>query len=166
MVTGLIIPASATAPIREIDTSQGNSIARAVDGFMEAVDIEPLGITVYVNEEGLLRHLPFNSRATFLWWYHVPWMRHRDRLVGDAVIVGMPDSDGADTEIPEDARRFIESRAQFRREQLMIDTDGWQIDSTVYDDLWEALADAMVFLNVFPGIADVRVVPVADEGAE
>lgn len=39
---------------------------KTVDGLMEAVDLLNFGATIYVNEEGLLRHLPFNSRASFL----------------------------------------------------------------------------------------------------
>jgi len=37
-----------------------------VDGWIEAVDVPNLGITIYVNEEGVLRHLPFNPRASIL----------------------------------------------------------------------------------------------------
>jgi hypothetical protein len=75
----------------------------AVGGWIEAVDVRDLGVTVYVNEEGLLHHLRFNSRATFLWWYYVPATRNGAMLVGEAVVVGLPDRDGNSTDVPLEA---------------------------------------------------------------
>jgi hypothetical protein len=73
---------------------------RCVDGYIEAVVVPDLDVTIYVNEEGLLRRLPFNSRASFLWWYYEPAARE-SLLVGDVVIVGWPDVDGESTDLPE-----------------------------------------------------------------
>ncbi|UDF14746.1 DUF3846 domain-containing protein [Antiquaquibacter oligotrophicus] len=60
----------------------------AVLGWIEAVDVPAFGVTMYVNEEGLVRRLPVNTRATFLWWHHDPVARGKAILVGDVVVVG------------------------------------------------------------------------------
>ena len=67
MVQGIIIPADNTAPLTTRTLDSLEDYPRAVGGWFEAVDIPDLGVTMYVNEEGLIRDLPFNRRATFLW---------------------------------------------------------------------------------------------------
>lgn len=94
MVQGIVIPAIDSMPLAVREFAGLKDYQEAVGGWIEAVDIPDLGITIYVNEEGLVHHLPFNSRATFLWWYHWPASRNVAMLVGEAVIVGMPDHDG------------------------------------------------------------------------
>ena len=89
---------------------------------MEAVDIPSLGITVYVSEEGLIHHQPFNSRATFLWWYHVPAARNAAMLVGEAVVVGLPDRNGNESEIPAET------------EAILTSTEGWGVLLQLGDD--------------------------------
>ncbi len=97
MVNGLVIPAQASAPIETRDFGHLRDYQAAVGGLIEPVNIPALGITVYVNEQGLLRQLPLNTRVTFLWWYHVPATRQYAMLVGDAVVVGLADESGDDT---------------------------------------------------------------------
>ncbi len=135
MVRAIVIPADGEEPPREIETSDPAAIAKAVDGFMEAVDIYELGVTVYVNESGLLRRLPFNSRVSFLWRYHVPAVRQRAMLVGDA-----PDRYGV---------------------ELQDGGDGtWRTDGLQYADYWEAIMWAMLLLKQVPEATDARVVPI------
>lgn len=69
MVSALRIPTEADESIAILKVDTAEDYQAAVGGWIEPVDIPALGVTVYVHEEGLLRHLPFNSRATFLWWY-------------------------------------------------------------------------------------------------
>ena len=108
MVQGIIIPADNTAPLRVATLDSLDDYQQAVGGWIEAVDIPDLGVTMYVNEEGLIRDLPFNRRATFLWRFQVPQARDV-RLVGDVAIVGLTDSEGENAELPRElARRLLE----------------------------------------------------------
>lgn len=75
MVQGIVVPVDTNEPLREIDTAQPDAIARAVGGLVEAVDLYDLGVTVCVNEAGLLQSLPWNRRASLFWSYHVPAAR-------------------------------------------------------------------------------------------
>lgn len=99
MVQGIIIPADNTAPLKTATLDSLEDYQRAVSGWIEAVDIPDLGVTMYVNEEGLIRDLPFNRRATFLWRFHVPQARDAG-LVGDVAVVGLTDDEGESTELP------------------------------------------------------------------
>ncbi|GAA3830414.1 hypothetical protein KACC15558_11140 [Brevibacterium ammoniilyticum] len=130
MARGLYVPAYDGEPL-EMRDFEGDAIGTAVGGLMEAVDIPALGITVYVNEEGLLRRLPFNSRVSFAWWYYVPEAR-RSMLVGDAVIVGEPDIDGADTDIPESTLEMFINPRQWG---ILIDPGGMPASGVMPDTM-------------------------------
>lgn len=160
MVQGIVIPADTDEPLREIDTAQPDAVARAVGGLMEAVDLYDLGVTVYVNEAGLLHGLPWNSRASFLWWYHVPAARQRSMLVGDAVIVGLPDEDGADTEVPAAARELLLTKMRYRIEVRVAGDPRWHRNQLTYPDYWEAMVWAVVLLERIHSAENTRVVPI------
>lgn len=98
MVQGIIIPADNTAPLTTATLDSHADYQRALGGWIEAVDIPNLGVTMYVNEEGLIRDLPFNRRATSLWRFHVPQARDA-RLVDDIAVVELTDDEGEDTEL-------------------------------------------------------------------
>ncbi|QLD11026.1 DUF3846 domain-containing protein [Microbacterium oleivorans] len=89
MVHGIYIPAADAWDIEAREYVHLEDYQSAVDGWIEAVDLPDFGCTLFVNEDGLLRGLPYNRRATYLWWYHVPQARDRARLVGDVVAVGL-----------------------------------------------------------------------------
>ncbi|MFD6699403.1 DUF3846 domain-containing protein [Microbacterium sp. NPDC060117] len=160
MVRGLVIPADDEQPLREIDVSVPDAVAQAVGGLMEAVDLIDFGATVYVNESGVLQRMPFNSRATFLWWYYVPSSRGRARLVGDAIIVGLPDDDGADSDLPDAAHQQLLSQARYRVEVQIENEPIWRRLPLTYPDYWEALMWAALLLQQIPDAADTRVIPV------
>jgi len=92
MPKGIYIPADQEAPLERRDLAGLEDYQAAVGGYIEAVDLPEAGATLFVNEEGLLRKLLFNPRATFLWWFWVPAARHKAMLVGDAILVGSSDS--------------------------------------------------------------------------
>lgn len=107
MVRGVLIPAADRRDFTAYDAVGLEDYQRAVGGRIEAVDLPAFRSTLFVNEEGLLRGLPFNRRATFLWWFHVPRARNHARLVGDALLVGLRDETGEMTDLPAVALRAL-----------------------------------------------------------
>lgn len=114
MVQGMHIPADDTLPLEVREFADIVAYQEVVDGWIEPVDINPLGITLFVNEEGLVRRMPFNARATFLWWYFVPDARNHAMLVGDAVMVGQPDRDGDTTDVPREVVELLTAKSGYR----------------------------------------------------
>ncbi|GAB3608356.1 hypothetical protein GCM10027414_04810 [Humibacter ginsengiterrae] len=161
MVTGIVIPADAEKALGERTFVNLEDYQAAVGGWIEAVDLPSLGVTIYVNEEGLLRHLPFNSRASFLWWYHVPEARQKAMLVGDAVLVGLPDRNGDSTDVPLLVRELLLTPAAYRVEVRTFGDPKWYQNQATYPDYWEAMIWAMVLLERWTAAEDVRIVPVA-----
>lgn len=166
MVKGIIIPTEADDPITEYEVSALEDYQAVVGGWIEPVDIHALGITVYVHEEGLLRNLPFNSRATFLWWYNVPQSRQSAMLVGPALAVGLPDRNGDSTDIPPAVIELLTEPGVWRVEVRTHGDPNWYRNQVTYDDYFEALVWAMVTLERWTLAEDVRVIPVdSDEDA-
>lgn len=155
MVKGLFIPAEGSAPIEAREFAGLEDYQAAVGGWIEAADIPDLGVTVFVNEEGLIRQLPLNSRVTFLWWYHVPSSRQQAMLVGDAVVVGLPDRAGASTDLPDALNHLLDLSAQFVIESRA-DSGEWERhgDPRVYFD---AVVCAMLLIARSGGEREVRV---------
>lgn len=97
----------------------------AVGGWIEPIEIPALGICLYLNEEGRLRKLPFNPRATFLAWFHLPELRQRVMLFGAAVIVGAADEQGETTDVPGDIEHVLDPGAQFSLEVRVGSASEW-----------------------------------------
>lgn len=167
MVTGIVIPADAYQPIERREFASLEDYQLAVGGWIEPVDLRELGVTIYVSEEGLRRHLPFNSHASFLWWYHVAEARQRAMLVGDAVIVGLPNRQGNATDVPPVVADQLTQVGNWRVQVLTHGDPKWYGNQATYDDYFEALIWAMLTLERWSAAEDVRVVPVpADELAD
>jgi len=83
-----LIPANPFEPIRFLDIEEGlKPMQELVGGYIEAVRLPD--IEMYVDEEGLLKGLPLNIRATLLYRQAVS-EEFRDQVgcVGDAVAFG------------------------------------------------------------------------------
>jgi hypothetical protein len=158
MVNGLVVPSDASQPLEMRTFAKLEDYQAAVGGRIEPVDLPAFGVTIYVNEEGRLNELPFNSRASFLWWYFVPEARQSAMLLGDAVLVGMPDRRGNVTDLPEDVRVLLITPATYRVEVRTIGDPKWYSNQATFPDYWEAIIWAMVLLERWTLARDVRVV--------
>lgn len=167
MVRALRIPVDADEPTTEVFVDKLEDYPAIVGGWVEAVDIHSLGITIYVAEEGLIMQLPFNSRASFLWWYLVPEARQKAMLVGPALIVGLRDRVGQSTDIPSQVVEQLLNTGEWRVEVRVHGDPRWYRNQTSYSDYFEALVWAMVTLERWTAAEDTRVVPVSiDEVAD
>src|SRR3546814_16766601 len=80
MVKGLLIPADGKQPIEQQEYESLEDYQRAVGGWIEAVDIHELLVTLYVNETGIAKRWEPNRRAKFLLWSlgpHTRWDANR-----------------------------------------------------------------------------------------
>ncbi|WP_425546358.1 DUF3846 domain-containing protein [Agromyces soli] len=183
MVRGIYLPADDREELVVREFSGVDDYARSVDGYIEAVDVPDLGVTIYVNEIGLLRRLPFNSRASFLWWYYEPAARE-SLLVRDAVIVGWPDADGESTDVPEAVLRLLTEPIEHgivvrldsapgrdvhpmsRLAQIVLPLTAGDpsllMSSARFASYFDALTWAVVLEQRWPEAEEVEVVPLVD----
>lgn len=159
MVKGLLVPLDETASIETREFAGLDDYQAAVGGWIEPVDVPSLGVTIYVNEEGLIRQLPLNTRATFLWWFHVPAARQKAMLVGDAVLVGMPDHKGDSTDVPNAVIGLTAAGRPWRIEYLTETDARWRQGDVGHDDVWEAMVWGMVLLERAADVKNIRLAP-------
>lgn len=159
MVKGIYLPADENAPLEVREFGDYTDYQAAVGGLIDAVDLYDIGATIYVNDEGLVIHLPFNSRATFLWWLHAPQARNQAYLVGDALVVGIPDDDGETTNIPDELLRALTYTGLFRVEVQLQSDPKWYTNLQRYPDFWEAAVWAGLLRERWGEVELIRVVP-------
>ncbi|EXJ50910.1 DUF3846 domain-containing protein [Microbacterium sp. MRS-1] len=163
MPKGIYIPADQEAPLERRDLAGLEDYQAAVGGYIEAVDLPEAGATLFVNEEGLLRKLLFNPRATFLWWFWVPAARHKAMLVGDAILVGSSDQRGDETDVAEPLAASLLSPYGHRVEVLTHGDPTWYGNRASYPDYFEAAVWAMTLLERWTQAADVRILPLTEQ---
>jgi len=100
MVKRPFVPLDGTEPIESREFPALDDYPDVVGGWIESVDVPSLGGMINGIEEGLIRQLPLNIRATFLWWLDVLTARQKTMLVGDPVLVGTLDGKGESTDGP------------------------------------------------------------------
>ncbi|MFC7925163.1 DUF3846 domain-containing protein [Microbacterium laevaniformans] len=161
MVRGIIIPAGELEPLVGAEFAKLGDYQRVVGGWIEAVDIPDLNATLYVNEEGLLRGLPFNRRATFLWWFHVPASRGRGRLVGNAALVGGVNSAGNSTDLSPAVSKLLIGSEECNVSTREPDSKRWRAEPEPHEDYLEAIIWATLLQEYVPGL-QVRVTSTSD----
>ncbi|WP_409048298.1 DUF3846 domain-containing protein [Microbacterium sp. HA-8] len=167
MPKGIYIPADQEAPLEHRELQGLEDYQTVVGGYIEAVDLPEAGATLFVNEEGLLRKLPFNPRATFLWWFWVPAARYKAMLVGDAILVGSSDQRGDETDVPEPLAASLLSPYGHRVEVLTHGDPKWYGNQASYPDYFEAAVWAMTLLERWTQAKAVRILPLTEqEGIE
>ena len=100
MTKGLILHLD--GEIEEFDyQSNYREIQRIVDGYFEVVRFGDKPYTCYCNDEGKLIRLPQNKIATDLWYDSGQVIMIGDYIAGTVVFFGYPDSEGNDTDYPQ-----------------------------------------------------------------
>lgn len=159
MATGIVIPHEQSQTIYEGRFTSIRDYQLAVDGHIEALDLDMPAATVFANGESKILGLPLNRRATLLWWLSTPIFRHRDVICGNAVLVGQPDSEGDTQSIPQDLHALLLDRARYRVEvQTLGGTAGWSGNQMVFDDYFEAANWGLSLWDRWTLVTGVRVV--------
>ena len=158
MTKGIYLPADESAPLEVRDFADFTDYQTVVGGIFDSVDLPDLTATVYVNDEGLVIGLPMNPRATYLWWLCVPAARDREFLVGNAVIIGMPDEEGNDTNIPDDLLHALTFDGQFRVEVTLLGDPKWYTNVALYPTYWDAVVWAAMLRERWVEVEQIRVV--------
>jgi hypothetical protein len=96
-VKALLIPAS--GPVQHVEQDGLGALRRLIDGHIQALPVQGRAdATAYVNEEGLLKGMPANARATRLLGV---------QIVGPAVLCGCDAATGEETPIPDDLAQAV-----------------------------------------------------------
>jgi hypothetical protein len=161
-ITAIVIPVDLNEPLRleQIDPADLNAYRRLVgEANIEVVSLEQPDASMYMDEEGKLKELEVNQRATAVAWTHQSGLRNRrDPIVGPAFIVGAVDKRGNDKTAPFQLIRLLTETGSFQVELQIEGDPTWHRDGTVFDVIWDAYIYA-VQMAMEPGVCEeVRVI--------
>lgn len=88
MPTGILIPSCEAKQLVVQEFESHEDYETEVDGEIQSIKLANPASSLFVNEEGKLRELPVNQRATLLLWLHNRPFQLRDEIYGDAILLG------------------------------------------------------------------------------
>ncbi|MFB2556776.1 DUF3846 domain-containing protein [Herbiconiux liangxiaofengii] len=157
MPKAIVIPSDELNPPFEQTFEGLSQYQAAVGGFIEPIRLEKAKLTIFANEEGKLRGLPFNRRATALWWLLDPIAREVDELVGDVIILGAP-AGASERDVPADLSNLILRPMVLRSEIRLADRLGWHRTELRFEDYFSAAVNALLYFRSDDAVTDIRVV--------
>jgi Domain of unknown function (DUF3846) len=162
-INALVLPADQVLPATQDQIGASNlpEYQQLVGGLVEHVALAKPPSGMYFNEEGKVRGLPLNRRATLLLWLHNPAFRYADVITGDALLVGPVDRDGYDTNAPEELVQTLFEAKQFRAEVQTYGEAGWHGNERRFDTWVAAYSYVLDLGRRWTSVQDVRVVPEA-----
>ncbi|QHO69153.1 hypothetical protein BHD05_05290 [Marisediminicola antarctica] len=160
MVTGIVIPHEIRVAVFEHQFGALADYQAAVGRYVEPVYLADANLTIYANEEGKVRQLPANRRATCLWWFLYPETRGRDILVGDVVLIGSTRGHGSTTALPDFLTRQLQHPGRFTIEVRTNDDPAhWYDNGRNFDDYFEAAIVAINLQERWSQVREMRVSP-------
>ena len=157
------IPQDEQRPLYKVAIEGLEGMQAAVGGYIEIVDLGPLTASLVVDENGKLSQKPINRRATLLFWLLFPSIRHRDVVVGDALIVGHPDSHGMTTDVPEAVTKLLFETKSYKAEfQTFDDANKFNGNQVRFEDYFAAANYALGKSEAWTMVERCRVVPAED----
>lgn len=154
----IAIPADPAQPLRRVEIDHADRLG-ALRGNVQVLDLHGPSASLYLSEEGKLRELELNARATGLLWVHNSQFRGADYIAGDAFLLGPVDRDGDDTTVPHEYLRLLLTESgQFRVEAQAPGSVEWRATGLVEGTVFAAYARALTHLTGNPLVEQVRVV--------
>lgn len=164
MPQGVFIPADQEHPLERRDVHALDDYRATVGRNIEAVDLPEAEATLFINEEGWLRLLPVNARATLLWWLWVPAARRaRSVLLGDAILVGASDRRGEESDVPEDLAASLLYPHGHGIELRVPGGSRWHPVPAHFPSYHQAVAQAISLIDEWQPVEHVRIVRLAKQ---
>lgn len=161
MVTGIVIPHETRIAAFEHQFGDLVDYQAAVGGYVEPVYLADARVTLLANEEGKVRQLPVNRRATCLWWLLHPETRGHDVLVGDVVLIGSTRGHGSTTAVPAFLDHLLKHPGRFTIEvRTKEDPAHWYDNGQYFEDFFESAIAAINLQERWSQISEIRVTPV------
>ena len=157
------IPQDEDRPLYKVAIDGLSGMQEAVGGYIQVIDLTPLHATLVLDEEGKLSQKPINRRATLLFWLLFPSVRHRDVIVGDAIIVGQPDEQGNTQDVPEAVTKLLFETKSYKAEfQTYDDANKFNGNLMRFEDYFVAANYALGKAESWTAVQRCRVVPAED----
>lgn len=163
IIRGIVIPCDMEKEPYLVQYEQGSykKIQAMVGGTFDVIDTINPEASLFFHDSGKTLGLPVNVRATrFLYLAHMVF-RNRDIIVGDVLMAGVPDYNGATTSVPDELEKLILNSPSGYKVEVMTHEDLWTTwgsPTAWYANYWSALRAALILLETDAFALEVRVV--------
>lgn len=158
MPKGLVVPADTEQPLELRQFDDFTEYQRAVDGTFDVIELTNPESSLYLNDEGKLKGLPANFRATLLLWAHNSAFRHRDFTCGDVVLLGGVDDEGDTLDVPDQLVELLTKTSRFKT-QVQTGGDDWAGNGMTFDTWTSAYNAVLDLAGRWLLVTEVRVIP-------
>ncbi|KUM38978.1 DUF3846 domain-containing protein [Arthrobacter sp. EpRS71] len=158
MPLGILIPVDMDKPLELKQLDGLRPLQEAVGGLIEPMTIERPEATIFVNEEGVLMDVPVNRRASLILWVGLTRYRSAAPILGDAVLIGVPNDDGVTQDVPYFYRHLLLEAKHFRVQMQPIDDMMWRQHDKVFTDWITAYNTVLRYAEKNALVNHVRVV--------
>lgn len=160
MPTGIVIPVVEEERISRVEVDHFTDYQKVIGGYFQVIELANPSASLYMDEEGKMKGLPLNHRATLLMWLHNPAFRQRDYVCGPALLLGQPDRGGVTQSVPQSLEALLFGTVKYKFEvQTVDDPDAWNSNQKRYDDWVDAYNEALSLAERWMAVERVRVVP-------
>lgn len=160
---GIVIPADEELPIYSRIFDSLEEYQEVLGGNLEHVEINsPELAGMFVDEEGLMkRPHEFNIRASLFLMIHNPaFLFHGAHILGPAIIVGPPDSEGNTQDAPDPYIKLLLHTLQYKIEvQTADNAEAWNSNQRTFAELEDAYKYGIDLAYRWTAVERVRVVP-------
>ncbi|MBJ8343976.1 DUF3846 domain-containing protein [Antrihabitans sp. YC2-6] len=159
-IVGLVVPADMEEPVTElrfVSDDALNAMQKVVGGYVDVVDTALPETTVWLNDEGMIKYLEPNPRATMFIWAGAPRRRGGQAYYGDVLITGQPDEEGNTTSLPDELLDLILRTDEYKIE-VQTGGDSWAGNGKRFADYWIALHYVLELAERWVLVTNVRVV--------
>ena len=160
MVTGIVIPHETNRALQKVEFEGLTDYQTAVGSYIETVKMDGHELVIVADEDGKVKQLPINRRATCLWWLLNPVEIGGDFLVGDVVILGAGRA-GSMNDVPASLAALLSESTSFQvKVCLSKGFDTWIPIGEPVADFFEATTRALKLMEVWRPPEEVKVVAV------
>ncbi|WOI90199.1 DUF3846 domain-containing protein [Rhodococcus qingshengii] len=164
IISGIFIPHDEEEPLRTVEFEQGDykAIQGFIGGTFGVINIErPALSSIFVHDDGKIIGLPLNRRATMLLWASDSKWRHFDAIMGDALVLGIPDDEGETMGVPAELDELLLHTSEYKMEvQTVGDGDSWSGNGLRFSEPFEAYNYVLGLADRWGAVTEVRIVPV------
>lgn len=159
-IKAIYIPADSAEDVyvQHIERDDYRKIQELVGGSFEVLNVNDPPCSLYFNEEGRIKELPENERATLLLRVMRPEFITESPLLGDVLLVGAPDGDGNDTSAPETLVSIILGGRRVAIEFQRGEGKPYKRMESTFDNYLLGYMMALYALNRYHSITGIRVV--------
>jgi len=160
MVTGIVIPHETRMALQKVEFQNLTDYQTAVGGYIETVKMDGHPLVIVADEEGKVKHLPINRRATCLWWLLSPEGLGDNFLVGDVVILG-EERQGKMSNVPAKLTALLLETSSYEVQVCLSKKfNTWVRIGNSYANFFDAARNALTLMEVWEPPDEVKVVAV------